>query len=335
MRTFYVCIFCILLFAPVLAIKTNQYFGSGGDITNTTNYNVSYGLSQIFIGNLTDNTSALVGIYYIGSINTSNATFCGDVVCNGAETCGTCPGDCGACQVCGDLTCNGTETWITCPGDCPPACPDGVCNGVEDCALCPVDCGACPPSGGGGGGGISGDTGLDSYYANITANITEQVYSTFCPQDATFIQRLTSQCIIPNNNNCDDGEYLLFHSDCRTSLAMFADGEVFQQMWFLRYFLILSIFLLFKDSKKYPLVVATTLVLFIFNHAFVRPGYVLDEMQCLDVNFFINAGYCIMPTYPMFGWVIMLSIIALFITYIFYFKDRKKKITKKKKEVKK
>ncbi len=47
---------------------------------------------------------------------------CGDLTCNGTESCSTCPGDCGVCPpVCGDKTCNGTETCATCPGDC------GVC----------------------------------------------------------------------------------------------------------------------------------------------------------------------------------------------------------------
>ena len=51
------------------------------------------------------------------------APACGDAVCNGTETCSTCPGDCGACAPsCGDLACNGTETCSTCPGDC-GACP--------------------------------------------------------------------------------------------------------------------------------------------------------------------------------------------------------------------
>ncbi len=55
----------------------------------------------------------------------TTATYCGDSVCSGAETCSTCPGDCGTCVVtpyCGDSACNGTETCSTCPGDC------GVCG---------------------------------------------------------------------------------------------------------------------------------------------------------------------------------------------------------------
>jgi hypothetical protein len=79
---------------------------------------------------------------------------CGDSSCNGAETCSTCPADCGACApVCGDKTCNGTETCTSCAGDCgvcPPKCGDSTCNGSETCTSCPGDCGACPASCGDG-----------------------------------------------------------------------------------------------------------------------------------------------------------------------------------------
>ncbi|MFT5694607.1 MAG: hypothetical protein ACI9QQ_000582 [Myxococcota bacterium] len=64
------------------------------------------------------------GIFVGGSV-------CGDLTCEGAETCGTCAIDCGTCggPVCGDLTCNGTETCSTCQGDCE------VCAGVPVPAL--------------------------------------------------------------------------------------------------------------------------------------------------------------------------------------------------------
>ncbi|MBS3142856.1 hypothetical protein J4464_05720 [Candidatus Woesearchaeota archaeon] len=65
------------------------------------------------IGTLTDTTSLNV----IGSS-------CGDASCNGAETCSSCPSDCGAC----------TET---------PVCGDASCNGAETCSSCSQDCGSC------------------------------------------------------------------------------------------------------------------------------------------------------------------------------------------------
>ncbi|HMG56559.1 MAG TPA: kelch repeat-containing protein, partial [Kofleriaceae bacterium] len=43
---------------------------------------------------------------------------CGDGMCSPIESCGSCPGDCGACpEVCGDSVCSPGET---CPGDCAP-----------------------------------------------------------------------------------------------------------------------------------------------------------------------------------------------------------------------
>ena len=53
---------------------------------------------------------------------------CGNGWCTGAETCETCPEDCGPCPFCGDGECNGDETCETCPEDCGecPACADFV-----------------------------------------------------------------------------------------------------------------------------------------------------------------------------------------------------------------
>ena len=82
-----------------------------------------------------------------GLLVTSDAggdPFCGDQVCNGAETCTTCAADCGDC--CGDGVCKNGETCTTCAADCGvcPVCGDGQCNGAETCGTCEADCGACP-----------------------------------------------------------------------------------------------------------------------------------------------------------------------------------------------
>jgi hypothetical protein len=66
-----------------------------------------------------------INVRGVGGDNTCEPR-CGDLVCNGGETCSSCPGDCGAC---------------------PPFCGDGGCNGSESCATCVVDCGNCPGSG--------------------------------------------------------------------------------------------------------------------------------------------------------------------------------------------
>jgi len=57
--------------------------------------------------------------------------YCGDAICNTAETCNSCPGDCGVCPpVCGDGECNGNETCITCETDC-GVCSDS-CSDTDD-----------------------------------------------------------------------------------------------------------------------------------------------------------------------------------------------------------
>jgi beta propeller repeat protein len=86
--------------------------------------------------------------YDIFMFTVATTPACGDGLCNGTETCSSCPADCGVCPpACGDGTCNGTETCSSCPQDCgacPPVCGDGTCNGTETCSSCPQDCGVCP-----------------------------------------------------------------------------------------------------------------------------------------------------------------------------------------------
>jgi len=57
---------------------------------------------------------------------TTSGTSCGDFACNGGETCGTCPTDCGACQTCGDAICQAGETAVSCRADCGGG--GGTCN---------------------------------------------------------------------------------------------------------------------------------------------------------------------------------------------------------------
>lgn len=72
---------------------------------------------------------------------------CGDGVCNGEDTCSTCPGDCGSCAVsCGDAVCEGPggETCTGCPDDCntmDPVCGNGACDSGESATTCRADCG--------------------------------------------------------------------------------------------------------------------------------------------------------------------------------------------------
>jgi len=99
------------------------------------------------------------------------SAYCGDLSCNGAETCSSCPGDCGACQTCGNNiregseACDGTDLagqtcisrgftggTLACSSNCmsfdtsgctSSTCPNGVCDSGESCSSCPQDCGQC------------------------------------------------------------------------------------------------------------------------------------------------------------------------------------------------
>ncbi len=68
-----------------------------------------------------------------------------DGTCDPAESCKSCPADCGACVACGDGTCVQGENCDQCPADCGACdqCGDGQCDVGEDCGVCPEDCGAC------------------------------------------------------------------------------------------------------------------------------------------------------------------------------------------------
>jgi len=71
-----------------------------------------------------------VGAYQIGRITQVEgppSTYCGDGKCQEAESCSTCPADCGQCSL------------------QKPYCGDGVCQSTESCSSCQIDCGQCPP----------------------------------------------------------------------------------------------------------------------------------------------------------------------------------------------
>lgn len=76
---------------------------------------------------------------------------CGDGACDGGETCGSCPDDCGTC--CGDGICGGGETCQSCEVDCGPCCGNNACDAGETCQSCEADCGPCC------GNGVCGDGG--------------------------------------------------------------------------------------------------------------------------------------------------------------------------------
>lgn len=92
---------------------------------------------------------------------------CGDATCNGAETCSTCPADCGSCSTCGNGTCGSGESCSSCPADCGAcaSCGDGTCNGTETCSTCAADCGTC-------GGTTRREAEASTYINSTLANET-------------------------------------------------------------------------------------------------------------------------------------------------------------------
>ena len=81
----------------------------------------------------------------------TDASNCGNQVCDETEDCQTCPDDCGECgtcagdPVCGDGICDEhcKENCQSCSedcGSCGPVCGDGICEEEEDCQSCERDC---------------------------------------------------------------------------------------------------------------------------------------------------------------------------------------------------
>jgi hypothetical protein len=89
--------------------------------------------------------AALFGcIFDSGCIPEVPDTICGDTICEGDETMGSCPQDCKtAGPVCGNETCESGETAQSCPSDCKtagPVCGNGTCESGETTQSCPGDC---------------------------------------------------------------------------------------------------------------------------------------------------------------------------------------------------
>ena len=111
------------------------------------------GINDDFIGSAPD-----MGAYELGGLEPHYGPrpviACGDGVCNGTESCETCPEDCMPCRPrCGDGICNGSETPETCSRDCLRAdagqagiktCGNGVCGADENANTCPSDCESTP-----------------------------------------------------------------------------------------------------------------------------------------------------------------------------------------------
>ena len=165
------------------------------------------------------------------------------------------------------------------------------------------------------GGGIGGDGGAVPSLTEQRKQVQEQLLTYGCPESETFLNRLTSKCKIPDNLVCEDGENFILDNDCKVNINNLKAGDLFKSMWFLRFVLFFSIFLLARDSKRYPLIIIMLIILFVYNGAFIRPGAEYDQMACMDINFLINTGYCIMPEKPILGWLIAFTMVITLISY--------------------
>jgi hypothetical protein len=150
---------------------------------------------------------------------------------------------------------------------------------------------------------------------NVSDELIDQRIMELNCVDDTFMDRLFSKCKIPNNDVCDDGENFLVDKECNMSLLNLKDLEFLKTMWFVRYFFIFLLFLFFKESPRFPPFVLAFIMLMIYNGAFSFPGRGYNEAACMDVNFLVNAGYCIMPESPVFGWLVAFGMVALMVTW--------------------
>jgi len=184
------------------------------------------------------------------------------------------------------------------------------------------------PAGGGGGGAV--------FVVDEELKVREEVQRVLlgCDDGSPFMNRLFSQCKIPENEICDNGENFLVDDDCEVTLGDVRSGSVFRQMWLLRFLLILAVYFLVRDNESFPLIVSSLLLLFIYNGAFIPSGYEIEPGMCMDVNFFRNIGYCAMPHNLVAGWLLSIGMVALLISH-FFIQEKKVKRKKSKKEWKK
>ena len=138
--------------------------------------------------------------------------------------------------------------------------------------------------------------------------------------------------------------------DCMINTNDIASGKILTYMWFLRFIILLSIYLLAIDHKNFSFAVIAIMVLLVYNGAFPVEGVDIqnkinaqdeiignaqgitdasettsfsppskEEMACMDINFFVHLGQCINPSNPTVGWAIVIVLAMLVLNY---FRDR-------------
>lgn len=134
-----------------------------------------------------------------------------------------------------------------------------------------------------------------------------------CEHDA-FTQRIFSQCK-EDNNYCDDGENYLLDEDCEIDFL-----TIFEQMWFIRLILLLTVITLFMDKPAGPGLLIFFFALLVYNDAFYfdfGPEQPKEVYPC-EIS---NIGACLIPSNPYIGWAIIILIAVI----LYFFHRRTKK----------
>lgn len=137
-----------------------------------------------------------------------------------------------------------------------------------------------------------------------------------CPVKDSFTYRLLDTCTIEGNGVCEDGENIFLNEDCK-----FKFDELFTTMWFVRLVLIMAIISIVFDSPTRWYVFGLFIVLCISNGAIP-----VSEREVVGVPVgacsISNAGGCLLPHYPIIGWLIIV-VIGYYIFKYFYLHMRR------------
>jgi len=145
--------------------------------------------------------------------------------------------------------------------------------------------------------------------------IVPVVLADSCYDELTFTKRLFSDCKL-DNGECDDGEHLLVDKDCNIDFR-----TLFNQMWFLRIFLLVTVVYLLLDKSQGTVMAYIMFALFVYNGAL--PMKVKEVPNVTYDCTLSNVGACLYPSKPYIGWVVVGVVIFLIAKY---FLSRKRKV---------
>jgi hypothetical protein len=205
------------------------------------------------------------GVYYFGKgSNTTNgiipgditlvvketeATYCGNNVCDSNESCSTCLNDCGVCtiapptQFCGDKKCDSNESCSNCPADC-NACPVASCTtsnciAEDECQVAICEGNLCNKSNKADDSVCSKGICLNGF---CTKRITSQGFS--CTPD------VEGMCLLVGDNQikCINGQIVEGCEDRSKSLFVLFEDPFIQGV--LAFIFVLMIFLLLFGTRR-------------------------------------------------------------------------------------